>query len=64
MNKPTKLDLHEKIDLGVRCGVARALAEHKKTGGSIVVWQDGQVVTIPADKIQVDKTFTKQTINL
>ena len=36
-------ELQERIDLGVRRGVARVLTEHKKLGHSIVVLKDGKV---------------------
>lgn len=55
MKKMSKSSLSERIDLGVRRGVAHALAEHKKAGRSIVVWQNGRVVRIPPEKIKVDK---------
>ena len=51
----SKKDFLSKIDLGVRLGVARALAEHKKLGKSIVVWRNGKIVTIPPEKIKVPK---------
>lgn len=60
MNKEKKLSLLDKIDLGVHRGVARAIAEHKKAGCSIVVLQDGRVVKIPADKIQVDEKLIQR----
>lgn len=50
-------DLFERIDFGIRRGVARALAEHKKSGQSISVWQDGCVVKIPPEKIQVPEKY-------
>ena len=31
-----------------------ALLDHKRTGDPIVVWENGQVVWIPADKIEID----------
>lgn len=52
--KPKK-DFLEKIDLGVRLGVAHALAEHKRMGQSIVVWRNGKIVTIPAKNIKIPK---------
>ncbi len=45
--------LSKKIDLGVRRGAARALAEHKKAGRPIYVWRDGRVVKIPPEDIVV-----------
>lgn len=50
-------DLFERIDFGIRRGVARALAEHKKSGQSISVWKNGRVVKIPAEKIQVSESY-------
>lgn len=52
-------NLFEKIKLGVRRGAAHALAEHKKTGRSIAVWKDGQVVWIPAEDIKVNEELLK-----
>lgn len=40
------------MGIGVRRGVARALAEHKRAGRSIWVSRDGKVVEIPPEKIQ------------
>lgn len=54
-NTHKKDDLSAKIDLGVRRGVARALAEHKRKGHNIHVWENGKVVEIPAKKIKFDK---------
>lgn len=36
--------------------VRDALIDHKRTGDPIVVWENGQVVWIPADRIQDDGT--------
>ncbi len=33
--------------------VARAIADHKRTGDPIVVWQGGRVVKIPAEQIEI-----------
>jgi len=41
------------IDEAMRRGVRDALREHKRRGESIVVWQDGSVVTIAAEDIPV-----------
>lgn len=50
-----KITLSERINLGIRRGVAHALAEHKKAGHSIFVWENGKIVEIPAKKIKIDK---------
>ena len=56
-------NLSEKIDLGIRRGVARALAEHKKEGRSIYIWKDGKVVEIKANKIKFDKKILDELKN-
>ena len=33
--------------------VADAIADHKRSGNSIVVWRDGKAVKIPADQIEI-----------
>jgi len=42
-----------RIDELVRAAVANAMEEHRRVGRSIVVWRDGQVVTIPPEEIPV-----------
>jgi hypothetical protein len=56
MSKPDD-DLHLRIGYGIRRGAARALAEHKKNGRSIVIWRDGRVVRIPPEEIQVNEAY-------
>ena len=46
-------DLFRRIDIGIRRGVARALAEHKRNGQSIVVSRNGKIVHIPPEEIQI-----------
>ena len=50
-------DLFERIDFGIRRGVARALAEHKKAGKSIVISKNGKIIEIPPEKIKIPKEF-------
>ena len=33
--------------------VAKATADHKRTGDPIVIWRDGKVVKIPAEQIEI-----------
>lgn len=61
MKKKQPETLSQKINYGVRKGVALALAEHKKEGRSIAVWQDGKIVTIPPEKIKIPKEFADVT---
>jgi hypothetical protein len=46
-------DFDRKTYLGIRRGVAKALAEHKRLGQSIVVSREGEIVWIPPEEIQV-----------
>lgn len=57
MNQQEENKLFEKIDLGVRRGVAKALAEHKQLGLSISIWQDGHLVKISPEKIQISGKY-------
>jgi hypothetical protein len=53
MTNEENIDLNKKIDIGVHRAAARALAEHKKAGRSIYIWEDGKVVEVPPEKIKV-----------
>lgn len=46
-------ELMKRIDLGVREGAAKALAQHKREGYPIAVWKDEKIVIIPPEEIQV-----------
>lgn len=51
-NSPIPLtELHQKIDVGVKIAIAKALDRHRKLGESISIWQDGKVVTLTAEEI-------------
>jgi len=41
------------IDRALRLGVRDALIMHKKLGFPIVVWQDGQIVWVPPEEIEI-----------
>jgi hypothetical protein len=41
------------IDWAAREGVRQALLRHKLLGQSVVVWENGQIVTLTPDKITV-----------
>jgi hypothetical protein len=53
MTTSEKQALNRTIEAGVKASIARALAEHKRLGQSIVIWRDGQVVTVPASEIDL-----------
>lgn len=59
-NSHKQNNLSANIDLGVRRGVAKALAQHKEAGRSIHIWQDGKVIEIPAKKIKFDKKLLNE----
>ena len=50
-------DLFARIDYGVKRGVARALVEHKKAGRCIVISQNGKIIKIPPEKIEIPEEF-------
>jgi predicted RNA methylase len=43
------------LDLAIKAGIAKAIAEHKRAGRSIAVWKDGKVVIIPPEAIRVPR---------
>lgn len=62
--KPTdeKFDLAARIDYGVKAGVRDAILEHKKAGISIVILENGKIVEIPPDKIEVSDDLPKSPL--
>jgi len=46
----------DRLDFLAREAVRDALREHKRLGQSVVVWQDGKVVTLAPEDIPVDLT--------
>lgn len=47
--------LHQKINEGVQKAVFEAVEKHRKLGELIAVWQDGEVVILPAEKIPINQ---------
>jgi hypothetical protein len=43
--------LSEKINEGIQKAIREAVEKHRKLGESIAVWQDGEVVILPPEKI-------------
>ncbi len=56
--KPEQIDLDndEEVNQALGTAVRKALREHKRLGQSVVVWQDGKVVTVAPEDIPVDVT--------
>ena len=50
MNNENQL-LSEKIDQGVKKAITEAIERHRKLGESIVIWQDGKIVTLTSEQI-------------
>lgn len=51
MKNQNTLDLFEKIDVGLKQAVKRALLQHKQQGQSIHILLDDKIVEIPPEKI-------------
>jgi hypothetical protein len=43
----------QKVDAGIKAGVALALDEHRRMGHSIVNWEDGKMVVRTGEEIPV-----------
>lgn len=46
-----KLPIEQKAEIAIKKAVAGAIAEHKRMGQSIAVWDKGKVKIIPPEKI-------------
>lgn len=46
-----KLPIEQKAEIALKKAVAQAIAEHKRQGHSIAVWEKGKVNIIPPEKI-------------
>lgn len=60
MNNYQLSELHQKIDQGVQKAIREAVERHRKLGESIAVWQDGEVVILPPEKIPNLENSTSQ----
>jgi hypothetical protein len=49
MNVEKKRDLRQKINAGVKAAVASALAEHRRAGRRVAIWQNGRVHIVPPE---------------
>lgn len=45
---------HKRVLAALDRGVQRALWRHKQLGQSVVIWENGRVVEIPAEEIDVE----------
>ena len=53
MNILEKLQDHDWVTAAIQRGAREALIKHKAMGVPIAIWQDGKVVLIPAEEIEV-----------
>ena len=51
---PIDLDDDRQVDSAIKAAVWDTLRDHKRRGQSVVVWQDGKVVTLAPEDIPVD----------
>jgi hypothetical protein len=59
--KKAEIPLEVLAEQAFKAAVDKVLLEHKQTGDPIAVWQEGNVVHIPADQIEVRETQAKYT---
>ena len=52
-NNLFEMSMASRAEEALKKAVARAIADHKRTGDPIVVWRDGRVVKIPAEQIEI-----------
>ena len=48
------LDNDDQVDGAIKAAVWDTLRDHKRRGQSVVVWQDGKVVTLAPEDIPVE----------
>ncbi len=51
--KVSVIPLKIRAEEALKEAVAEAIADHKRNGDPIVVWQDGKVVKVAADQIEI-----------
>ena len=49
----SEMPMAVRAEEALKKAVAKAIADHKRTGDPIVVWRDGRVVKIPAEQIEI-----------
>jgi hypothetical protein len=51
--KSKNINILNRFHIGIKRGVSKALAEHKRLGHSIAVWRNGRIVIIPPQDLVV-----------
>lgn len=59
-NNIKKLPIERKAEIALKKAVAEAIAEHKRQGQSIAVWDKGKVNIIPPEKISIAATMERK----
>ena len=49
--KEKHIDILKRFEIGVRRGVSKALAEHKRKGVPAVIEKNGEIIIIPPEEI-------------
>ena len=49
----SEMPMAVRAEEALKKAVAKAIADHKRTGDPIVVWRDDSVVKIPAEQIEI-----------
>lgn len=52
MKQNRKFDLTERVNRGVKLGIARALEAHRRAGEKVAIWRDGRVVEVIPPKLR------------
>ncbi|BAZ13758.1 hypothetical protein NIES4071_55980 [Calothrix sp. NIES-4071] len=60
MNEEEIINLHRKIEAGVKAAVAQAIERHRRLGESISFMKDGKIVTLTAEEIPQIQVDDKQ----
>lgn len=58
MKRTDKFDFFDRIDRGIKRGVAQAFAAHRKAGEKVVIWENGRILEIlpPMPRLKKRKT--------
>jgi len=46
-----RMTMQDKAEAAIKVAVRKAIAEHKKSGRPIAIWENGRAVNVPASKI-------------
>jgi hypothetical protein len=46
MKQTDKFDFFERLDRGIKRGVAQAFAAHRKAGEKVLIWENGRMLEI------------------